>query len=137
VHLADFHAGKVPCDSGQSEVVPREVGESAATVVRSIGEARAPTSSLTLHGVSPIIEAAGRGRLVIERLDVKGERHEIDLVPATMTHGRFYDLASANVALKPGGTYAATIGSKQVVFLVDTRADAGASPIIGRLLRLR
>jgi hypothetical protein len=127
----------VPCDSSQSQVVPREVGESAATVVRSISEAPAPTPSLTLHGVSPIIEAAARGKLVIERLDVKGERHEIDLVPAAMTRGRFYDLARANVALKPSGTYAATIGSKQVVFLVDAEADAGASPIIGRLVRLR
>src|SRR3974390_2337896 len=42
VHLADFNAGKVPCDSSQSQVVPREVRESAATVVRSIGEAPAP-----------------------------------------------------------------------------------------------
>jgi hypothetical protein len=137
VHLADFNTAKVPCDSSQSQVVPREVGESAATVVRSISEAPAPTPSLTLHGVSPIIEAAARGKLVIERLDVKGERHEIDLVPAAMTRGRFYDLARANVALKPGGTYAATIGSKQVVFLVDAEADAGASPIIGRLVHLR
>jgi hypothetical protein len=41
------------------------------------------------------------------------------------------------VALKPGGTYAATIGSNQVVFLIDAAADSGASPIIGRLVRLR
>jgi hypothetical protein len=137
VHLADFKAGKVPCDSSQSQVVPREVGESAATVVRSIGEAPAPTPSLTLHGVSPIIDAIPRGKLVIERLDLKGERHEVDLARAAMTRGRFLDLAKANVALKPGGTYAATLGSKQVVFLVDATADAGASPIIGRLVRLR
>jgi hypothetical protein len=137
VHLADFQAGKVACDSSQSQVVPREVGESAATLVRSISEAPVPTPALTLHGVSPIIEAADRGKLLIERLDLKGERHEVDLARAAMTRGRFYDLAKANVALKPGGTYAATLGSKQIIFLVDTRADAGASPIVGRLLRLR
>jgi len=137
VHLAEFQAGKVLCDSSQSQVVPREVGESAATLVRSINEAPVPPPALTLHGVSPIIEASDRGKLLIERLDLKGERHEVDLAPAAMTRGRFYDLANANVALKPGGTYAATLGSKQVIFLIDTRADAGASPIIGRLLRLR
>jgi hypothetical protein len=137
VHLADFQAGKVPCDSGQAQVVPREVGESAATIVRSLNEPPAPTPSLTLHGLSPIIEVAGRGKLLIERLDLKGERHEVDLAPATMTRGHFYDLARANVTLKPGGTYAARLGSKQVVFQVDATADAGASPIIGRLVRLR
>lgn len=139
VQLAEFQAGKVPCDSSQSQAVPREVGESAATVVRGI-KALVPTPALTLYSVSPIIEAADRGKLLIERLDLKGERHEVDLAAAAMTRGRFYDLAEANVALKAGGTYAATLGSKQVTFLVDflaTTADAGASPIIGRLLRLR
>jgi hypothetical protein len=126
VHLADFQASKVPCDSSQSQVVPREVGESAATMVRGINEAPVPAPALTLHGVSPIIETAGRGKLLIERLDLKGERHEVDLAPDAITRGRFYDLAKANVALKLGGTYAATVGSKQVIFLVDARADAGA-----------
>ena len=74
---------------------------------------------------------------MIERLDLKGERHEVDLAPAVMARGRFYDLAKANLALKPGGTYAVTIGSQQVVFHIDAAADAGASPIIGRLVRLR
>jgi hypothetical protein len=137
VHLADFKAGKVPCDTDQAQVVPREVGESAATVVRSLSEPPPPAPSLTLHGLSPIIEVAGRGKLLIERLDVKGERHEVDLAPGTMTRGRFYDLAKANVTLRPGGTYAATLGARQVVFVIDAAADAGASPIIGRLVRLR
>jgi hypothetical protein len=35
VHLADVKAEKVPCDPNQSDKVGREVGESAATVVRS------------------------------------------------------------------------------------------------------
>src|SRR6201985_360384 len=33
VHLAQFTADKVPCDSSQAERVGKEVGESAATVV--------------------------------------------------------------------------------------------------------
>src|ERR1700730_12280044 len=38
VHLGDVKAGKVQCDSGHTQLTSREVGESAATVVRSIDE---------------------------------------------------------------------------------------------------
>src|SRR6516165_9196395 len=44
VHLADFKAGKVPCDPSQAEKIGREVGESAATVVRSLKEETPPAA---------------------------------------------------------------------------------------------
>lgn len=135
VHLADLNAIQVPCDSNQSQVVPQQVNESAATIVRSINEPSATVPSLTIHGVSPIIEATGPGKLVIERLDVPGERHE--LAPAAMTRGRFYDLARTKLSLVAGGIYSARIGSRLLVFRIDAAADAGAGPIIGRLIRLR
>jgi hypothetical protein len=136
VHLAEFKADKVACDPSQSQHVGREVGESAAALVRSLNEPDSPPP-LVLHGLSPIIATSGRGRLVVERLDVRGERYEVDLTPASMTRGRFYDFAKTKIALKPGGKYSATLKSKQVVFLVDANADAGAGPIIGRLVPLQ
>jgi hypothetical protein len=56
VHLAEFKADKVACDPSQSQRIGREVGESAAAVVRSLN-ADSPTSPppLVLHGLSPII----------------------------------------------------------------------------------
>src|SRR3979409_1965962 len=36
VHLGDVKAGTVKCDSSHSQLIGREVGESAATVVRSL-----------------------------------------------------------------------------------------------------
>jgi len=137
VHLGDVKAGKVQCDSGQSQAIGRDIGESAATVVRSVNEAkRQVTPQLTLYGLSPLVETTARGRLVVERLDVKGERYDADLTAASVTRGKFYDFAKAGTALKPGGTYAASLGSKRIVFLVDRQAEPGATPIIGRLVRL-
>jgi len=135
VHLAEFKADKVACDPSQSQHVGREVGESAAAVVRSLNADSPPP--LVLHGQSPIIATSDRGRLVVERLDVRGERYEIDLTLAAMTRGKFYDFARTKIALKPGGKYSATLKSKQVVFLVDEKADPGAGPIIGRLVPLQ
>ena len=90
VHLAEFKADKVACDPSQAQRIGREVGESAAAVVRSLS-AEGSDSPLVLHGLSPIIATSDRGKLVVERLDVRGERHEVDLTPASMTRGRFYD----------------------------------------------
>jgi len=138
VHLADFKAGKVPCDTAQTEKLPKEVGESAATVVRSLKEsAPAGPPPLLLHGTSPIVATSDRGKLVVERIDVKGERYEVDLAHAALAHGKFYDFAKANTALTPGGVYAATLKSKRQVFQIDPEATAGTGPVIGRLVSLQ
>jgi hypothetical protein len=136
VHLAEFKADKVACDSGQAQHIGHETGESAAALVRGLNEPD-PPSSLVLYGLSPIIATSDRGKLVVERLDVKGERYEVDLTPASLTRGKFYDFAKTKVALKPGGKYSATLKSRQVVFLVDAKAEPGAGPAIGRLVPLQ
>lgn len=138
VHLADFKAGKVPCDTAQMEKLPKEVGESAATVVRSLKEnPPAGPPPLLLHGTSPIVATSDRSKLVVERIDVKGERYEVDLAHAALAHGKFYDFAKANTALTPGGVYAATLKSKRQVFQIDPEATAGTGPVIGRLVSLQ
>src|SRR5258707_10190598 len=73
VHLSGVKAGKVRCDSSHSQLVDRQVGESAATVVRSIGDDVSMMPQVTLYGLSPVVETTGRGKLVVERLDVAGE----------------------------------------------------------------
>jgi hypothetical protein len=138
VHLAEFKAGKVPCDPTQTEHVAKEVGESAATVVRSLkdGAPKEPPP-LTLHGLSPVMAVSDRGKLIVERIDVKGEHYEVDLARAALVHGKFYDFAKTNTALKPGGTYAATLKSKRIIFQVAADANSGSSPIVGRLVSLQ
>jgi hypothetical protein len=136
VHLGDVKAGKVDCDSSHSQLIDREVGESAATVVRSMSDKNSKSPRFTIYGVSPVVETTGRGKLVVERVDVKGERYDVDLTPASLVRGKFYDFAKNQTALKPGGIYAASLGARRTVFLVDRRAESGSSPIIGRLVRL-
>jgi hypothetical protein len=94
-----------------------------------------PEPQLTLYGASPLVEAKGRGTLVIRRLDLAGERHQIAL-GGTQLKGKFVDFAREDVALVPGGLYAASFKSSEIVFRVDAQAKPGATPIIGRLLRL-
>jgi hypothetical protein len=137
VHLADVKAEKTNCDPNQANVTTRETSGVAATVLRSVdsSKAAAPEPQLTLYGASPLVEAKGRGKLVIRRLDVPGERQEISL-GGTQLKGRFLDFARENVALVPGGLYAATFKSSQIVFRVDPQARPGATPVVGRLLRM-
>ncbi len=136
VHLAEFKAGKVPCDTTQAERINKEAGESAATVVRSLKDEKGP-APLVLHGQSPILATSERGKLVVERIDVKGERYEVDLAKAHPARGKFYDLSKSNVMLKPGGAYSMTVNSKTTSFVVDGDAVPGAGPVIGRLVTLQ
>jgi len=136
VHLADVKAEKTACDSNQSHAINRATSEVAATVMRSVVPINTlPKPQLTLYGTSPLVQAKGRGTLVMERLDVTGERQQIDL-DGKQLRGRFFDFASANRALAPGGVYAATFGASKIVFRVDPWAHPGATPIVGRLLRM-
>ncbi len=138
VHLAEFKAGKVPCDSSQAQRINKEAGESAATLVRSLNEdAQKEMQPLVLHGSSPVVATSERGKLVVERTDVKGERYQVDLAKALPARGKAYDLARSRIALKPGGTYSMTLNSKTATFVVDQTATPGAGPVIGRLVTLR
>ncbi len=138
VHLADFKTEKVACDPTQAQRIGKELGESAATVVRSLkDDLKKGPPPLVLHGQSPIVSTSERGKLVVERLDVKGERYEVDLTGVRPAHGRFYDLSKSNVSLTPGGAYSITVKSKFAAFVVDPNATPGAGPVIGRLVTLQ
>jgi hypothetical protein len=138
VHLADFKTEKVACDPTQAQRIGQELGESAATVVRSLkDDPRKGPPPLVLHGQSPIVSIPERGKLVVERLDVKGERYVVDLANAQPTGRRFYDLARSNIALAPGGAYSITLNSKFAAFVVAPDATPGAGPVIGRLVTLQ
>ena len=138
VDQAVLKAEKTDCDTNQANATTRDTSGVAATLLRSAGQpklASLPEPQLTLYGTSPLVEAKGRGTLTVRRLDLVGERHQIAL-GGTQLKGRFVDFAGEDVALVPGGLYAATFKSSEIVFRVDAQAKPGASPIVGRLLRL-
>jgi len=137
VHLANIKSEKTLCDAVHSHATVRETSEVAATVVRSVSGVASVsnTPQVTLYGASPLVEAKGRGELVVERLDATGERQKIDL-DGSQLKGKFFDFASANHALTPGGLYLATFGRSKIVFRIDSLAKPGATPMAGRLLRM-
>jgi hypothetical protein len=136
VDQAVLKAEKTNCDPNQANATTKDTSGVAATLLRSATEAKLPEPQLTLYGASPLVEAKGRGTLTVRRLDLAGERHQIAL-GGTQLKGRFVDFAGENVALVPGGLYAASFKSSEVVFRVDAQAKPGATPIVGRLLRLQ
>ena len=136
VHLASVKGEKTECDASHAHATTQETSEVAATVVRSIAKNDiAIKPQLILYGASPLVQVTGRGTLLVERLDVPGERKQIDL-DGMQTKGKFYDFAVANEALSPGGIYSAKYGSSQIVFQIDARARPGTTPIAGRLVRM-
>ena len=135
VDQAVLKAEKTNCDPNQANATTKDTSGVAATLLRSATEAKLPEPQLTLYGASPLVEAKGRGTLTIRRLDVAGERHQIAL-GGTQLKGKFGDFAGENVALVPGGLYAASFKSSEIVFRIDAQAKPGATPIVGRLLRL-
>jgi hypothetical protein len=135
VDQAVLKAERSNCDPSQANATTKDTSGVAATLLRSATEAKLPESQLTLYGASPLVEAKGRGTLTVRRLDLVGERHQIAL-GGTQLKGRFVDFAGENVALVPGGLYAASFKSSEIVFRVDAQAKPGATPIVGRLLRL-
>ena len=136
VQFSDVKSERMDCDSSRSHDTTRETSEVAATVLRSLGSNGSTIKpQLTLYGASPLVEARGRGTLLIERVDSTGERQQIDL-NGNQLKGKFFDFAGAKRTLTPGGTYLATFGTSKVVFRIDSSAKPGQTPIIGRLLRM-
>ena len=103
--------------------------------MRPQGQGTPPAPQITLYGLSPLIELKGGGKLVIERVDQPATL-EYAVGGEQLLKGAFFDLARVGQALAPGGTYRASVGSRQIVFKIDPGAKPGASPVVGRLLRL-
>jgi hypothetical protein len=138
VHLSDVKAEKTECDSKQAHATTKATSEVAATVLRSVDKSKDAgiKTQLTLYGTSPLFEVKGKGTLTVDRLDVKGERQQVEL-NGSQLKGRFYDFAGTSRTLTPGGIYAATFASHKMVFRVDPHAKPGPTPVVGRLIRLQ
>jgi hypothetical protein len=140
VHLSDIQRAKIACDTNAGQLSDREASQSAATTFRAMApgrrEASPPMPQLTIYGLSPVVEVSGSGTLVIERVDVPGERYTLPLKSESLQRGKFYDLAKAGKSLTAGGIYTASLGSRRTTFRIDSGAMPGATSIVGRLLRL-
>jgi len=121
---------RVACDGGRIALTAGQAKQSAGTSFR------APDDALpTLYGLSPVIEANGGDALLIVRTDRPGEHHVATLPVRRGKRRSFFDFAAAGKTLAAGGTYRASIGTRQVFFRIDPRARKRGVPIISRLLR--
>jgi hypothetical protein len=131
---------KVQCDGGRLRLKAEQAAKSGVVVFRKgpgkVERPAAPAIEQILYGVSPLLDLPGGGRIVVERIDVPGERLEIEIGKAQLQRGKFYDFAKAGKALTPGGTYRVEAGGRSVLVKIDPLAAAGSEPIAGRLIRL-
>ena len=124
---------KVACDGGKIQLTMAQADQSGGVVYRSTEEDTTP--QITLYGLSPVIQVAGGGTLLIERIDRPGERHVVALKQNKAMRGSFVDLATKKKILAAGGIYRAKLGHQQIVFRIDPTAKEG-QPIISRLVRI-
>jgi len=131
---------KVGCDGGKMMLSAELAGKSGAMVFRQAPKPQ-PVALLhpefTLYGLSPVFELRPPGKLVLERLDQRGERHELAVTGLELMRGAFFDCAKAGVALAPGGIYRAKFADREIVFKIDPDAKPGDVPLVGRLARLQ
>ncbi len=90
-----------------------------------------PPPERILFGTSPFITLPGGGRVVIERLDRRGTKYEVDV------SGGYADLSTMDIALRPGGLYLSLAVQKKIVFKIDRSAQPGRWPILSRLIPFR
>ena len=84
----------------------------------------------------PKARANDSRKLIIERIDRPGERHELKIGDA-VTGGAFYDLANVNLTLVRGAIYSATLDGHKMTFAIDRKAKSLPAPVFSRLLRLQ
>lgn len=134
VRGGEVQRARVACEGSRAAPSRRDATQSAATVFRSLRDEAPPAA---VHGQSPLVEVgARRGALRIERLEPAGDPVEVAIEGPALVAGRFVDLAAAGIALAPEATYVARLGPSRLVFRIDAAAQPGATPAIGRLLRL-
>src|ERR1700749_3628039 len=79
----------------------------------------------TISGIGTVL--VGTDQSSVHLSQFKADNGPCDLSMAPLTRGKFYDLAKANIALTPGGTYSIALNSKSAKIVVAADARPGAS----------
>jgi hypothetical protein len=130
---------KIECDGGKMRLTTDQAAKSGVVVFRAPPKPAAghgPAAERKVYGLSPILELSGAGTLVVERLDKSDAVLTLEIVPAQLLRGKFYDFAKNGRVLAAGGIYRVSFAGHSVVFQVDVRAKPGAIAPAGRLLTL-
>lgn len=130
----EVESRKVDCDSGQVELTERQLNASGVVAFRGGRSGASQTKpQVTLYGLSPVVSTDSPGRLTITRVDAPAPPIKLQLKPGGT------DLSKRNVVLAAGAVYRAELTVAQrvrtLVFQMDAFAQAGAAPVVSRLLR--
>jgi len=68
---------------------------------------------------------------VIERIDTAARRYKFSIAKKGV------DLRRKDLALEPGGLYRFTFGQAAIVVRIDSLAEPGGAPAVGRLVIFR
>lgn len=90
-----------------------------------------PEPDVNLYGLSPIIISREPGALLIERLDATAAPLRLELPESKI------DLAEKNIALEAKGLYRFSRGAVVLVVRIDSLAEPGRAPAVGRLVIFR
>lgn len=128
---------KVPCDGGKMSLSSQQASKSGASAFRLQSADIQPT----LYARTPMVQlprvlVSDNRRLLIERIDRKGERYEFK-IDDSVAGGGFYDLAKSDARLSRGGIYNVSLDGHQMLFKIDARAKSGPAPVVSRLLRFQ
>lgn len=138
----DVSTETVQCDGGQLQLTTKQASESGVVVYRALPKPGAnPTDGnavqRTLYGLSPLVDLQAKGgKLVVERLDITGERMVLDISAKDLLNGRLYDFARHDRKLAAGGVYRASANGRSIVFRIAPEAKPGPGDLAGRLLQL-
>lgn len=128
-------AEKVDCDAGKLNLTTAQAAKSGTMVFRS-APGKLPPADVVLYGLSPVLELPGGGKISFERLDRTADLIEFEIAAADLVRGSFYDLAKRQLAFAAGGLYRVRAGAHERVVRISAQAQPGATPLVGRLLRL-
>jgi hypothetical protein len=120
---------RVECDAaGLAQM--NSAGRSARGGASLAGPAL-PEPDVNLYGLSPIVISTRPGALLIERLDATAAPLRLELPESEI------DLAEKNIALEAKGLYRFTSGTVVLVVRIDSLAEPGRAPAVGRLVIFR
>lgn len=120
------------CDGGRLTLAANQAVQSGAMAFR-VADSKVE-SELTIHDISPILLLPKGGKVVIKRIDQKGERHKIRLEKADSRVK--LDLAEQGIELTPGAMYMLSNGGRNLVFTVAENSKHTPENLLGRLIPL-
>ncbi len=120
------------CDGTRLALAADQAMQSGAVAMRDMFDTK---PKLTVYDISPLLVTTQDGRIVIKRIDEKGERYTFEI--ETGPSGKYLlDLAEQDIALAKSGTYMISGAGKTLVFKVASDAVRDKNKTLSRIIPL-